>query len=156
MYEPSGKERLVPIDPALPQANAGAPIPRIAASEGEAAIVYWTHHSERQVALVRFFGTREIALGGPNDETIQGHPLYLAGLQPYTFTEVLNSPWVAALEHRNRVHPRHDPAAFSALRHFVLPCHDSTFECIARDLRAEVTNASDPASALADLVDQPS
>src|SRR4051794_33096276 len=108
MYEPSGKERLVPIDPALPQANARAPIPRIAASEGEAAIVYWTHHTERQVALVRFFGTREIALGGPNDETIQGHPLYLAGLQPYTFTEVLNSPWVAALEHRNRVHPRHD------------------------------------------------
>jgi hypothetical protein len=151
VYESSGTERLVPIEPALPEADSGALSPHIAATEDEAAIAYRTI-PERHVAVVRFQGTREIALGGPSDETIQAHPLYKTGLRPYTFTEVLDSPWIAALERRNRVHPRHDPAAFSALRHFLLPFHDSTFECIARDLHAEITNAPDPASAL----DQPS
>ena len=148
MYESSGNERVIPIDPALPEADTGAPQPRVIASEAEAAIAYWT--GGQQVAVVRFSGTREIAFGGPNDEAIEAHALRGAGLQPYTFSEVIDSPWLAVLERRNRLHPHHDPSAFSSLRHFVLPFHDTIFECIAQSVAASVTDALDTASALAD------
>lgn len=148
MYEPSGNERLAPIEPPLPEADPGAPEPRIAASEDEAVVAYWTPDPDRRVALVRFSRPREVSLGGPNDETINEHPLYRAGLRPYTFAEVHDSPWITALERRNRVHPGHDPSRFSALRHFVLPFHDTTVECIAEGVSATLTDAASPASAL--------
>ena len=119
------------------------------AGELDAAIAYRTspRSGGPRVAVVRF-ERATIYFGGPNDEAFEGHPLYRAGLQPYEFAEILDSPWVAAMERRNRVHPGHDPAMFSTLRHFVLPFHDSTFECVAETLSASLTDASDPAAAL--------
>ena len=35
----------------------------------------------------------------------------------------------------NAVHRHHRPEAFAQLTHFVLSFHDSTFECVARELR---------------------
>ena len=34
----------------------------------------------------------------------------------------------------------YDPARFAALRHFVLPFQDGTFECVAEGYRVETTN----------------
>ena len=149
MYEATGDERLVPIEPPLPEAEPGSPSPRLVASPFEAAVAYWTsvRSGGPAVALVRFAGA-SIYLAPPNDEALEGHPLYSLGLQPYEFAEVLTSPWIAAMERRNRVHDLHNPAGFSGLRHFILPFHDSTFECVARSYDASVTEAGDPASAL--------
>jgi hypothetical protein len=149
VYEPSGNERIVPIEPPLPTADAGTPEPSVGANEGGAAIAYWTppRDGSRRVAVVQFAAGR-IYFGPPNDEAFNGHPLYEAGLKPYEFAEVLNSPWIAAMERMNRVHPYHDPARFAALHHFVLPFHDSTFECVAATVRASVTEATDPPSAI--------
>jgi len=47
-------------------------------------------------------------------------------LRPFEFVEVERSPWVARLEEMNRVHPRHSREPYDALRHFVLPFHDTT------------------------------
>lgn len=156
MYEAGGGERIVPIDPPLPEADAGAPSPAVAATEHGAAVAYWTADyedpSERRVGVVVFHSAYDILFGPPSDETFHGHPLYPAGLRHYVFAEVLGSPWVAARERRNRVHPRHDPERFETLRHFVLPFHDSTFECLSREVRGTVTNADDPATALLDFL----
>jgi hypothetical protein len=152
LYEATGDERLVPIDPPLPEADPGASSPRVVANEFEAGLAYWTSFrgGGPKVALVRFAGA-DIYFGPPNDEALAGHPLYGAGLQPYEFTEVLSSPWIAAMERRNRVHDRHNPVRFSDLRHFILPFHDSTFECVAWSFEASVTDSADPTSALAEL-----
>jgi hypothetical protein len=102
------------------------------------------------VAVVRF-DAYAFYFGSPNDEAHNGHPLHSVGLRPYTFAEVIKSPWIAALERQNRVHPSHDPARFSSLRHFILPFHDGTFECVAGGVRAAITDAADPAGALANV-----
>jgi hypothetical protein len=51
------------------------------------------------------------------------------------------------MEVANRVHPRHNPAQFADLRHFVLQFQDSTFECAAKGYRVET--ASGPLDAVA-------
>lgn len=119
MYDLTGKERVIPISPALPLADAGAPSPRLVANEFEAAVAYWTAGNAHRVAVVRF-SESTVYFGPPNDEALDGHPLYAAGLEHYAFAEVLESPWIATLEQRNRVHPDHNPTRFSHLRHFVL------------------------------------
>jgi hypothetical protein len=124
-------------------------MPVVLATEDETTIAYWTADDpERRVALATFRPAYDVYFGGPNDEAFHGHPLFDAGLEHYTFAEVKNSPWVAARERRNRVHPRHDPARFASRRHFVLPFHDSTFECIAEDVEAGYAEAVDPVTAL--------
>ncbi len=147
MYEASGKERVIPIEPLLPEADAGAPELRILANDFEVAIAYRIAGDDDRVAVVRF-DARAIYFGDPNDEAFQGHPLYRSGLRHYTFAEVVKSPWISAMEKQNRVHPSHDRAQFSSLRHFILPFHDGTFECVARRVRATITDAVDPARVL--------
>ncbi len=40
----------------------------------------------------------------------------------------------------NAVHDGHSPEQFAALRHYVFAFHDSTFECVAEGVTAEVRN----------------
>jgi len=81
-----------------------------------------------------FSGVRAFYRGAPNDEALSGHRLWGQGLRPYSFQEVLNSDWIAELERRNRVHPRHSVDLFNSLRHFVVTFKDETVECVARAL----------------------
>jgi hypothetical protein len=68
----------------------------------------------------------------PNDEALSGHSLYEQGLSEVLWAgEVLDSSWLADLERRNRVHPRHDPGWFADLRHFILPVKEKTVEVVA-------------------------
>jgi hypothetical protein len=152
VYQASGDEQIVPIEPPLPEADADVPMPRVAANGHEAAIAYWTApYEQRRVAVVRFRPAYAVLFGSPNDEALHGHPLYPAGLRHYTFAEVQNSPWIAALERQNRVHPLHDPTRFASRRHFILPFHDETFECISDVVDATLPDAAGPAEALAAL-----
>ena len=114
-------------------------------TENAVALAY--DGTDGQRVVVRFVGVMSVLLGAPNDETLNAHPLYSRGLQPYEFAEVENSPWIAALEKANRVHPHHSPGVFADLRHFILPFHDSTFECVARSV--EVSVGSDDSLATA-------
>jgi hypothetical protein len=149
VYVPSGEERIVPIEPALPECDAGAPMPVVVAHEGAAAVAYWTADwPERRVAVATFDPAYDILFGAPNDEAFDGHPLYEAGLAHYAFVEVENSQWIAALERQNRVHPQHDPTRFTDLRHFILPFHDTTFECVAVDVHGRLVDAAGPRAAL--------
>jgi hypothetical protein len=75
--------------------------------------------------------------GYPNDEALSGHPLYSKGLDAYGVCEVISSSWVKTLTEQNRVAFPDTPD--STLRHFIITFHDSTFECIARELKASVS-----------------
>lgn len=87
------------------------------------------------IALIRFELLASSKFGLPNDEALEGHPLYGHGLQWYRCGEVLNSSWLAEEQRRNSVRfPRH---TFSC-RHFIFTFHDSTLEVLARGMEAKL------------------
>ena len=55
-------------------------------------------------AVLHFEGVLYYAMGYPNDETLNAHPLYANGLGFYGFYVVENSPLIADLDRRNQVH----------------------------------------------------
>jgi hypothetical protein len=79
-------------------------------------------------------GVRAFYFGAPNDEALKGHRLWGRGLSQYSLQEVIHSDWIADLERRNRVHPRHSERLFAGLRHFIFTFKEETLECVARAL----------------------
>lgn len=155
MYIARGEEHLRLIR-TLPNADVGAPLPAALGGDADALLAYFggpdieDDHGADAVVVVRFVRSYAMYIGMPNEEAISGHPLASRGLEPFSFVEVLNSGWVAELERRNRIHPHHQPAVYEALRHYALPFHDSTFECVAMDMWLEgIVNARTPHEALA-------
>jgi hypothetical protein len=90
------------------------------------------------LALVDFESCYAAKLGGPNDEVLNGHPLYDKGLAPYSAQRVVNSRWLAELEEINRVHRQYRASMWRDCKHFIFWFHDSVFECIAESFTVEV------------------
>ena len=135
IYVVDGKDRLRELAD-IPKMEPGAPSPVILADEGRCAVAYFRREdnpsewsSDESIAIVVFDAHWHYS-GSPNDEALNGHPLYPSGLRWYAAYEVLNSSWIRALERMNRVHSQHDAERFTRLRHFILAFHDSTFECV--------------------------
>jgi len=71
--------------------------------------------------------------GAPGDEDLERDPLYSKGLGAYGVYEIVNSSWKRALcEHGGLYFPG---TPSPTQRHFVFTFHDSTFQCIASNLR---------------------
>ena len=122
--------------------NAGASEPMLWQDEHRAVLIFETR-SERKV-LVEIEGCLICQFGYPNDEALKGHRLYRLGLRPYRVFEIVDSSWFHELTRQNRItFPSSD---FGQLRHFVIAFHDSTFECLARTLKAK--NVEGTAAAL--------
>ncbi len=89
-------------------------------------------------AIVEFEMCDQTRFGYPNDEALPGHPLYSRGLGGYGIYEVMNSRWVRQIVEQNRVSFPETPD--STQRHFIFTFHDSTFECVAQSLRADLSD----------------
>lgn len=124
----------------IPQMDVGAPMPLALASDSSLLLSFLLRDGGS--AVVVFDRAIHHSFGHPNDEVLHGHPLYAAGLQPYAACEVFDSPLIASLAKINSVHPRHDPARFSTLRHIVFTFHDSMFECVARTYDVTTSEAT--------------
>jgi hypothetical protein len=89
-------------------------------------------------ALIEFEGCLLTKFGYPNDEAQPGHPLYKniekAG-GCYDAYEVKNSYWVKEVETQNKVS---FPEFSINKRHFIIFFHDSSFECLANDIKVQV------------------
>src|SRR5262245_3792088 len=68
--------------------------------------------------------------GGPG---IEKDPLYTKGLHAYGVFEIVSSRWKRGLSENGGLYFPGTPGP--AQRHFVFTFHDSTFQCIASDLR---------------------
>lgn len=88
---------------------------------------------EYGVGVVEFRHVVAIKMGSPNDEVLRGHPLYGYGLEGYGAQVVSNSPWISELADVNRVHPQFRQENWAPARHYLLPFHDETAECVAHD-----------------------
>ena len=84
-----------------------------------------------QFAVLRLLCS-DMKIGGPNDETLNGHPLYIFGLKHYSIHRIENSPWLHELERQSSVHPRHLSERFLRGKvHYLLALKEETIECIA-------------------------
>jgi hypothetical protein len=93
-------------------------------------ISYVTH--DDKLAVIEVHLCHHLIYGHPNDESLQGHPLFGSGLEYYTAHRVNNSKLIAQLEARNSSHPRHDKAEFlSGKEHYIITFQDATLEFVA-------------------------
>ena len=90
--------------------------------------------------ILEFMQCSVTKFGYPNDEALEGHPLYRRGLRPYGIFEALNSSWIRTMTKQNRVSFPNTPE--SKQRHFIVTFHDSTFECVAKDFIATLSTDS--------------
>jgi hypothetical protein len=141
----------------LPQSSVGAPCPLIFATEHSLYVTFYLNQidpnwdgttvkvvdsesSGEPSIIVKFDRVTAHYFGKPNDEAISGHHLYSAGLEAYSYFEVMNSSWRDELEKMNRVHPYHKKAHYDDVHHFIFTFHDTTLEILARAYSAEITN----------------
>lgn len=97
-----------------------------------------------RISVIEFKLCQMTRFGGPNDEGLPEHPLYSKGLSRamYSVCEVLNSSWAAAEAERQRksaMRIRGDATSVKGCRHFLVSFHDSTFECLAKDLSVSLS-----------------
>jgi hypothetical protein len=136
--------------------DTGAPLPHLLQSDYRAFLVFFLREIDprwdgtyvhvrhpagpdtQKLGVVEFERCICTKMGTPNDEVFHGHPLYGKGLVGYRAQRVENSNWLKELEAINAVHSNYKPDASRTFKHYILPFHDSTFECVAKDLKVEV------------------
>lgn len=161
MYEVDERDEVVELDD-VPPIDCGAPLPLVVANEDRLFLAYLVSQPgswddpipdhgllTEPVAVVEFTGAKATMFGAPNDEAFEGHPLAARGLGCYQAFRVRHSSWIRRLERMNRVHRMHSPEGYDHLTHYVFAFHDSTFECVARSLHADIVPGPLPAVAAA-------
>lgn len=103
------------------QWDIGAPLPTILQWEHETHLFF--NLLDGGVGRIIFEDCRASTFGPPGEE---GHALDGRGWEPYRALRVVRSPWLTRMV-----------GATTELSHFVLPFHDTTFECIAHAVSSE-------------------
>jgi hypothetical protein len=155
MYQVDEKDKVVELD-GVPQSCVGSPMPFLIVNEHKTFLAYLLQDSidydnpppdffeqkGESIAIVEFEFCSNHRFGSPNDEAINGHPLYSRGLGSYGVYEIQNSSWLRQLEIMNRVHHNHRPETFEKYKHFIFTFHDSMFECIAQSFKIDIHSGS--------------
>jgi hypothetical protein len=140
--------------------SGGAPLPHLLSSGRRSFVAFYleewdpdwdgtyvrivdpSEESEQSLARAEFTGAVAVKLGPPNDEALDGHPLYERGLSGYGAYVVEKSRWLQELIAINRGHERFDPQSWQDKRHFLLVFNDETVEAIARGIEVEPVRTS--------------
>jgi hypothetical protein len=94
---------------------------------------YWENAG---TAVVEFPMCAVTKFGYPNDEAWVGIPRTRG--KSYGIFEVLNSTWIEEIDRLNRYSFPNPIGESAPVRHFLFLFHDSSFECIADDLKIEI------------------
>jgi len=106
---------------------------------------------ERCLALV-WNGVASATLSAPNDEAASGHRLWNHGLSEVLWMGVVeDSALRAELKRQNAVHPRHDPARFELLEHYVVLLKERVAEVVAMSVEVHRIEGETLESAVAAL-----
>jgi hypothetical protein len=70
----------------LPHQSTGAPVPLLLAEDGELILAYLVESVANEAAIVEFESVSAHYFGPPNDETLNGHPLYQKGCASIVLT----------------------------------------------------------------------
>lgn len=134
-----------------PPMDTGASTPTVYSDENGVTCAYVigaTHSESGSTAILHFEGVLYYAMGYPNDQALNAHPLYASGLKFYGFHIVENSPVITDLDRRNQVHKRYVAEADTKrFRHWIVTFHDETFEIVARNARFVQSSKKEPGRA---------
>ena len=136
MYQVSRHDRVNKLD-GFPHICPGAPLPLLLANETKFALrcrLLEPLVPDAADSYAVLGGWGDYYFGSPNDEALEGHPLYKRGLESYGVYEVLHSSWIREAERRNRSHVGHNPARFDDFHHYIITFHDNLFECMSESL----------------------
>lgn len=97
--------------------SVGAPLPTLIQWEFGARLFFYLEGNRDEVGCIAFKRCAATRFGPPGEA---GHRLDGRGWEPYTFLHVIESEWL-----------RRQVGTNSGLTHYVLPFHDTTFECLA-------------------------
>ena len=132
--------------------DCGAPVPAIYSDESGLTCAYLigaTHPKSGHTAILHFNDVLYYAMGYPNDEVLNAHPLYPNGLVSYGFYVIEDSALIADLDRRNQAHDRHVAGAYiKRFCHWIITFHDETLEVIAKDARFVRTSEREPGLAV--------
>ncbi len=109
----------------------GAPLPTLLQCDNRARLFFLLERDRGHVGVVTFDRCLSTCFGDPGEESIGRHPLFGSGLDCITASQVIGSPWIAELRRIDSRHQYHDPAVYDQARHYILPFHDTMFECVA-------------------------
>jgi len=142
MYPIDENDRVVELD-GIPKPVTGAPEPIVVADEQAVVVSYVSEYPEPSndtptFCSVRFHLAHTHLFGAPNDEALEGHPLWNRGLGFYGVFRVDQSSLIRRLAVMNSVHRQHSYSTFDELAHYIFTFHDSTFECVARSYETVV------------------
>src|SRR5687767_9873261 len=100
--------------------DSGAPSPVIVSNDNHLYVSFYSSQSTDDPVLkernfvydegaitLKFHLCRHYSFGGPNDETLNGHPYYKLGLRSYSFYEAKESDLVRQCMKVASVHPRY-------------------------------------------------
>jgi len=93
--------------------------------------------TEAGTAIVEFPGCLISKFGYPNDEAASGIPKYKEIEIVYAICEVVDSDWIKELKQVNSY--TFPNTSYSSFRHFLIFFHDSTFECIAKEIKLKIS-----------------
>jgi hypothetical protein len=162
-----GEPHAVPLD--FPASwSGGAPAPLLLQNDYTAFLVFYLDYRDSRwdgaslellpsdsphaegLAVVQFERCICTKMGTPDEDVLKGHPLHGKGLAGHQALMVKNSSWIKDLESINAVDSQYDPSFWRQLEHYILPFHDSTFECVALSFKIEIRHI-DPAKLLAEI-----
>lgn len=130
MYPIDEHDRVIALDD-IPTPVTGAPEPVVVGDEQSVVVSYVVEYPTK-FCFVRFHSAHTHLFGAPNDEALEGHPLWSRGLGFYGVFRVDQSSLIRRLAAMNSVHKRHSYSVFDELVHYIFTFQDSTFECVAR------------------------
>jgi hypothetical protein len=136
--------------------NTEAPMPMVFGSGQKLFVIFFAFTEDREeenIYIIQFNDPSIYKFGTPNDEVLNGHPYYKFGLKWYSFSEVINSEWIEQIKKMNRVHSNFKEENWKTSRHFIIPFHDETFECIAESFEIG-KEIGDPETKYLELVHQ--
>jgi hypothetical protein len=131
---------VVPLDLGFhPDSGVSAPLLLQTDSSAILAFSAVTNHvagsfSKEGTAIVEFDSCYWSTFGYPNDEAMDGHPLWGRGLSNYGIFDVHNSHWSGRMTEQNRV--AFPDTKDSKCRHLLFTFHDSTFECLCEGIKS--------------------
>lgn len=125
--------------------DPGATCPRIeATSLGGLRVTYFGLELELSKSTYRsssivleFHHVCQFVFGYPNDEALQGHPLFPSGLGHHGVFEAHGTEWERKIRIQNSASfPETDLNAPPMFRHFIVTFHDESLECLAESASA--------------------
>ncbi len=101
----------------------------------------WSESERRwgnKVVQATLINEYNIRIGGPNDEVLEGHPLWGKGIDYGDAFVINNSEWKRTYQEINKAHDNYNEVSWQTLQHFMWTFHDYMVEALAETFEVTI------------------